>query len=166
MRNYRRMRSGGIAAFALAAIIAISGCGSAAARDPQGLPTAQPSQQEIAALFGDWNKALVALDPQLVADHYAPEAVLLPTMSNDVRTNRAEIVDYFEHFLANKPQGQILESHVDVLGPNTAIDSGTYRFALNTNGTPSTIDARYTFVYERVNGKWLIVSHHSSAMPE
>ncbi|MGP4014373.1 SgcJ/EcaC family oxidoreductase [Saccharopolyspora sp. 5N708] len=166
------MRSGGIAALALAATMAVAGCGSASAGDspePQSMAAATaapPSQQEIAALFADWNQALVTLDPQRVADQYAPEAVLLPTMSNQVRTNRAEIVDYFQHFLEGKPQGQILQSHVEVLGPNAAIDSGTYRFALNTNGTPSAIDARYTFAYERINGKWLIVSHHSSAMPE
>jgi uncharacterized protein (TIGR02246 family) len=167
MSNNRRMRSGGVAALALAAVIAVAGCGSAAAGDPQQpAAAAPPSEQEIAALSAEWNQALVTLDAQRVADHYAPEAVLLPTMSNDVRTDRAEIVDYFQHFLAGKPQGQILESHVEVLGPNAAIDSGTYRFAMNTNGTPSTLDARYSFVYERINGKWLIVSHHSSAMPE
>jgi hypothetical protein len=28
------------------------------------------------------------------------------------------------------------------------------------------VHARYTYVYERVNGQWLIAHHHSSAMPE
>ena len=85
-------------------------------------------------------------------------------MSNQVRTTRAGIVDYFEHFLKSRPQGTILESHVTFLNRNAAIDTGTYRFSLN--GGQSTVDARYTFVYERVGGTWLIVNHHSSAMPE
>jgi uncharacterized protein (TIGR02246 family) len=83
-----------------------------------------------------------------------------------VRTDRAGIVDYFEHFLENEPQGTILESHVKALGPNAVIDTGTYRFALTQDGQPTTVDARYTFVYERVGDEWLIVNHHSSAMPE
>jgi hypothetical protein len=28
------------------------------------------------------------------------------------------------------------------------------------------VKARYTYVYESVNGQWLIAHHHSSAMPE
>jgi uncharacterized protein (TIGR02246 family) len=119
--------------------------------------------QEVRALFTGWDEALATLDPEKVADRYAPDAVLLPTVSNQVRTNRAEIVDYFTKFLTNKPRGTILESHVKVLSPNAAIDTGTYRFALADG---STVEARYTYVYERVNGTWLIVNHHSSAMPE
>ncbi len=83
-----------------------------------------------------------------------------------MRTDRAEIVDYFSHFLQNKPQGEILESHIKILGPTAAIDTGTYRFTLTTDGQQRTVDARYTFVYEKVGDEWLIVNHHSSAMPE
>jgi uncharacterized protein (TIGR02246 family) len=118
---------------------------------------------QIRAQFDGWNKALATLDPNKVADRYARDAVLLPTVSNQVRDTRAEIVDYFKKFLAGKPQGTILQSHVKLLGRNAAIDTGTYRF---TMADGSTVDARYTYVYERVNGKWLIVNHHSSAMPE
>ncbi|MCT8368189.1 nuclear transport factor 2 family protein, partial [Xanthomonas citri] len=33
-------------------------------------------------------------------------------------------------------------------------------------GNKSSVQARYTFVYEKRDGKWLIINHHSSAMPE
>jgi uncharacterized protein (TIGR02246 family) len=126
----------------------------------------KPTPEEIRALFGEWNRALTTLDPNKVADRYAPDAVLVPTLSNDVRTTRAEIVDYFEHFLKGKPQGTILESHVKVLGQRAAIDTGVYRFTLVENGRTKTVDARYTFVYVQIDGKWYIQNHHSSAMPE
>lgn len=121
------------------------------------------TKARIAAQFTDWNAALATMDPDVVADRYAPKAVLLPTLSNQVRDTRAEIVDYFTHFLARHPAGQILESHVDVLSQNSAVDAGIYRFTFADN---STVDARYTFVYERVDGRWLIVNHHSSMLPE
>jgi uncharacterized protein (TIGR02246 family) len=124
------------------------------------------SEQQIRALFTQWNRSLATLDPQRVVDRYAPGGVLVPTVSNQVRTNRAEIVDYFQHFLENRPQAVITESHVKVLDPTTAIDTGTYRFTLRAESGTRIVDARYTFVYERINGKWLIVNHHSSAMPE
>jgi len=158
---------------ALAAVLAFSGCAASAssAQENEARPVnvaaqALPSVPEIQALFVGWNQALATLDPQKVADRYAPDALLLPTVSNQVRTNRAEIVDYFTHFLEDKPQGEILRSNIRILDSNTAVDAGTYRFTLTKDGTKSTVDARYTFVYERIGNGWLIVEHHSSAMPE
>ena len=140
------------------------GCSSAPAQSATA--EAAPTTEQVKALFADWNNALATGDAQKVADRYAPNAVLLPTVSNQVRSTRAEIVDYFEHFLLNRPSGEILDSHVAVLDADDAIDAGTYRFSLTKEGKPTTVDARYTFVYEKIGGKWLIVNHHSSAMPE
>ena len=61
--------------------------------------SAKPSKKEIAALFDGWNKALQTGDPEKVTNRYADDAVLLPTVSNKIRTNHAEIEDYFHHFL-------------------------------------------------------------------
>ncbi|WP_231114708.1 SgcJ/EcaC family oxidoreductase [Lentzea aerocolonigenes] len=157
----------GVTALAATALL-VTGCASNAAEAPKSgtVADAKPTTEQIKALFADWNAALATGDAQKVADHYAPNAVLLPTVSNQVRSTRAEIVDYFEHFLQNKPSGTILDSHVAVLNADDAIDAGTYRFALTKDGKPTTVDARYTFVYEKIDGKWLIVNHHSSAMPE
>lgn len=148
-------------AVAATALVA-AGCTNANASETRS--GTSPTKDQVQDLFDGWNDALATLDPERVADRYARDAVLLPTVSNQVRTNRAEIVDYFEHFLENRPQGTILTSHVKVLNRNAAIDTGTYRFSLNDG--QSTVNARYTFVYERVGGQWKIVNHHSSAMPE
>jgi uncharacterized protein (TIGR02246 family) len=165
----KRIRFGVIGTALVTALVA-AGCGTSAASSTasstqtSGTAQATTTDAQVRALFTGWNEALATLDPEQVADRYAPDAVLLPTVSNQVRTDRAGIVDYFEHFLENKPQGTILSSNVKLLNPNAAIDTGTYRFSLNDGAR--TVDARYTFVYERVGGKWLIVNHHSSAMPE
>ena len=125
-----------------------------------------PTQTQIAALFDRWNAALATGDANRVANLYAPDAVLLPTVSDRIRTNRAEIVDYFRHFLENKPVGKIQKRFINILGPTAAIDTGLYRFTLtNADGTKSKADARYTFVYELRGGRWLIINHHSSALP-
>jgi uncharacterized protein (TIGR02246 family) len=169
-----RFRLGAIAAV-LTAALAVAGCGgsantTSAAPAIQQQPTqpsaALPSQQEIAGLFDQWDQALATLDPGKVAARYAPDAVLLPTVSNKVRTDHAGIVDYFAHFLQSKPQGKILDEHIKILDPTAAIDTGTYEFTLTNNGQKNTVDARYTFVYEKVGDQWLIINHHSSVMPE
>lgn len=126
-----------------------------------------PSKAVIAQQFQTWNAALQTFDPAKVAALYCdPGGVLLPTVSNKVRTTPAEITDYFEHFLQLKPKGTIDESYIRILGPDTAVNSGIYTFNVTQNGKPGEVQARYTFVYQKVNGKWCIMDHHSSAMPE
>jgi len=128
----------------------------------------KPSKAQISHLFDRWNKALQTGDSEKVAALYAKDAVLLPTVSNEVRTNRVEIVDYFDHFLQNKPVGKKVRTIVDVLDSNSAIDTGVYEFTLTdkATGKKRVVEARYTYAYEKIGGKWLIVNHHSSVMPE
>lgn len=121
----------------------------------------QASKAEIAALFDRWNRSLATGDPNAVLANYAPDAILLPTLSNRVRHTPDELRDYFVHFLQAKPQGTITESNIRVFG-DTAVDSGTYVFDTRKGKVP----ARYTFVYRKVGDQWLIVDHHSSMMPE
>ena len=123
--------------------------------------------REIAALFERWNRTLQTGDSAKVTALYAKNAILQPTVSNKVRTTPAEIKDYFDHFLALKPVGQINYREIRQLGSNVAMDSGVYTFTLTeANGGKRQVQARYTFVYEQVGGQWKILNHHSSAMPE
>ncbi|MBK6017528.1 SgcJ/EcaC family oxidoreductase [Streptomyces sp. MBT53] len=163
----RRTMSKRAAAVTVTTVLALGSLGTVAATaGPQH--DAKPSKTQIAALFDGWNAALKTGDPEKVADRYAPDAVLLPTVSNKIRTDRAEIVDYFEHFLPNKPVGKKVETIVNVLDSNSAIDTGIYEFTLTDpkTGDKRVVEARYTYEYEKRAGKWLIVNHHSSVMPE
>ncbi|MFF8969090.1 SgcJ/EcaC family oxidoreductase [Streptomyces sp. NPDC014995] len=130
--------------------------------------SAKPAANQVVSLFDTWNAALQTGDAQKVADLYADDAVLLPTVSNKVRTDRAGIVDYFEHFLENKPVGKKIRTIVNVLDGDSAIDTGVYAFTLTdpATGTQRVVEARYTYGYEKRDGEWKIVNHHSSAMPE
>ncbi|MFD0372282.1 SgcJ/EcaC family oxidoreductase [Streptomyces sp. NPDC127114] len=123
--------------------------------------------KEIAALFDGWNAALLTGDAEKVADRYAVGAVLLPTASARIRTDRAGIVDYFEHFLEKKPRGEKIRSVITVLDRDSAIDAGLYAFHLTDpkTGERTRVEARYTYAYEKRGGKWLIVNHHSSVLP-
>jgi uncharacterized protein (TIGR02246 family) len=151
-------------ALAAVAAIGVGGTSIASADDDGG----RPDETEIRQLFDGWNAALKTGDAERVADLYASDAVLLPTLRNEPHDTRAEIVDYFEHFLAKQPVGRITHSDVNVLDKNSAIDQGTYAFRVTApDGTESEVPARYTFVYEKDRrGNWHIVSHHSSKYPE
>jgi len=121
------------------------------------------SEAEIAALFERWNKSLQTGDPHKVVANYAEHSILLPTVSNKPRTTTDEKEDYFHHFLENRPAGVIDWRSIEI-DCNTAIDSGLYTFTFGANGKQ--VKARYTFTYKWFGDRWLITSHHSSAMPE
>lgn len=169
-----RTYSAGIAAATAAVLLAGTGSTYAVGTDTRSTArhTAAaargelPTRRQIAALFDRWNAALATGDAHRVASLYAPDAVLLPTISARIRTNRAEIVEYFEHFLESKPVGRIQERFIDVLSPTSAVDTGLYQFTLtNKDGSRTRVDARYTFVYKLRAGRWLIINHHSSVLP-
>ncbi|BEL77085.1 MULTISPECIES: SgcJ/EcaC family oxidoreductase [Serratia] len=117
---------------------------------------------QIEGLFEQWNTALQSGEARKVANTYLDDAVLLPTLSNKMRLTNAERVDYFRHFLAKRPVGNI-KSRTIRLGCNTAIDTGIYAF---TFADKSTVSARYTFTYAWDGDEWKISTHHSSVMPE
>ena len=48
---------------------------------------------------------------------------------------------------------------------NAAINSGYYTFSWIKDGETKSLPARYTFTYVNDGGRWLIVDHHSSALP-
>jgi len=150
-----------VAAITGAAVLALT---AGTATVAQSAP--RPSQQEIAGLFDKWNTALKG-DPQGVAALYAEDAVLLPTLSPVVRTNREQIKDYFtKDFLPKKPTGTITESHIRIVDKDTASHSGNYTFTItDKTGARTKVPARFTYVYEKIRGAWLITEHHSSVAP-
>lgn len=101
---------------------------------------------------------------------YAPDAILLPTVADDVRTTKAGRRDYFEHFLKHEPVGTIDEYNIRILGrdglgmPNAVSNQGIYTFDLTASGKK--VQARFTYNYVRLGERWFIKVHQSSAMPE
>lgn len=120
------------------------------------------SKSEVQSLFDRWNRALQSQDPEQVAQLYSRQAVLLPTLSDQPRTDHDSIVDYFSHFLEKQPQGEISQREV-LIGCNMVQDAGLYTFCF-ADGSCS--KARYSFIYVLEDGEWKISHHHSSLMPE
>ena len=118
---------------------------------------------DVLGLFDQWNTALSTLNPDTVTALYADNAVLLPTVSNQVRHNHEEIRDYFVGFLQKSPQGVVDEFNVNILSDTHVTNSGVYTF---TFGDGSKVSARFRYLYVASDDGWKILQHHSSAMPE
>ncbi|MFJ1573165.1 MULTISPECIES: DUF4440 domain-containing protein [unclassified Pseudomonas] len=120
------------------------------------------ADDDVLSLFSQWNASLQSGDPAAVARLYAVDALLLPTVSSLPRLSTAERVDYFKHFLADRPSGRLDSHHVSI-GCNQASLAGLYTFDFAATGKQ--VAARYTFTYDWTGSEWLISHHHSSLLP-
>ncbi|MDF3054392.1 MAG: putative secreted protein [Gammaproteobacteria bacterium] len=123
----------------------------------------------IKAAYRQWVEAVTTAKgkPEKVLALYAPDAVLLPTLKEGPFKTREELQKYFVGFTSlKKLSAKTNKISVKVSG-NIGMASGIYTFSyIDSKGNPVSTKARFTFVYEKIDGKWLIIKHHSSASPE
>lgn len=131
-------------------------------------PLDESTMDQIDATQQQWAEAIESRDIERVLALYDPErGVLWGTVAGHLRQGHAAIRTYFEHFLAHEGIKVSFESSLTrEFGP-LAISSGAYRFQWHDAGQePVSLVARFTYSYHREGDRWLIVDHHSSAMPE
>jgi len=117
--------------------------------------------KEIAAQFDVWNAAIQTGDPDRVVELYAFNGILIPTLSNEIRSGHAEVRDYFLGFLKKKPRAQLDESYIRKYG-DSGLNSGLYSFFFGNEKTP--VQCRYSYIYNWHGDRWLIIEHHSSLL--
>ena len=122
---------------------------------------------EVKETIAAWVDAFNVRDAQRVAALYAADAVFWGTVSPTIRITPAKVFEYFESSVTRNPELRVgvEEQHVRIYG-DVATNSGIY---VARNPRPGAEDlvtvARFTFVYQRRDGRWIIVAHHSSRMP-
>ena len=119
------------------------------------------SNSIVSELLQKWVGAIKSGDPKQVTNLYHDDGILLGTFSNKERVGHELILEYFENLLKSPVDVEIVSEHPHDF-ESAAVNSGLYNFV--TNG--KTINARFSFVYNKDNNEWKIVSHHSSVMPE
>jgi hypothetical protein len=99
---------------------------------------------------------------------YAVDAILVPTLSNDIGEYEHERRRYFETFLAN--EGLRCEIAVQKKRISrklsTVVIGGLYTFTFLRQGVQHEVPARFLFTFENIDGRWLITGHHSSRLSE
>jgi uncharacterized protein (TIGR02246 family) len=123
-------------------------------------------KDEVAEATLRWAQALGEDDPDKVLPLYAEDAVLWGTLSPIVRAYRAALRDYFVTAFSVLPGLKVTfgDQLICVYG-NTAVNTGYYTFAYIKDGETKRLPARYSFTFVKNGERWLIVDHHSSAMP-
>lgn len=111
-----------------------------------------------------WAEAVSSGNVGDVLALYADDAILVPTMSDDIGGHDDERRAYFKGFLANPG----LKCRIDSLRKRishklgTVVVGGHYTFTFQRDGAEEVVPARFLFTFEEVEGRWLITGHHSS----
>ena len=123
-------------------------------------------REDVAGATMKWGETLGQNDPDRAVALYAPDAVLWGTLSPTVREDRAALRDYFVTAFKVLPNLKVAfgEQLIRVYG-NAAVNTGYYTFSFVKDGESKTLPARYSFTFVKDGQNWMIVDHHSSAMP-
>jgi uncharacterized protein (TIGR02246 family) len=117
--------------------------------------------------FKQWNDALVAKDYDRVASLYSStELSFLPTVSPDFIRDSHSTREYFINFLKKLPEGTITADNVQSYGEDAYLHSGMYTFMTGPENNRAPVQARFSYMWRRIEGAWKIVHHHSSALPK
>jgi uncharacterized protein (TIGR02246 family) len=112
-------------------------------------------------LLQRWISAVESGDPKQVTNLYLDNGILLGTFSNKERVGHELILEYFEKLLKSPVEVNVVSEHPHVF-ESVAVNSGLYNFVTNAK----TINARFSFVYNKNDIGWKIILHHSSVLPE
>jgi uncharacterized protein (TIGR02246 family) len=130
------------------------------------LAAAADPKDDVGAATMKWAQTLGQNDPDNVVALYATDGVLWGTLSPTVRADRAALRDYFVTAFGVLPNLKVMfgQQLIRVYG-RTAVNTGYYTFSYVKDGETRTLPARYSFTFVKDGEKWMIVDHHSSAMP-
>jgi uncharacterized protein (TIGR02246 family) len=129
------------------------------------MTTTPAARVEISELLTAWCTTLERRNAHELVALYAPDATLVPTVSNQTRNSPAEMLEYFERFMELEPRAKKHTQNISVY-EKIAINSGIYSFQTQAQSGPQELVCRFTFVYRKDPEGWRIIEHHSSVMPE
>jgi uncharacterized protein (TIGR02246 family) len=123
-------------------------------------------REDVGAATQAWVDGMNSHNAERVVSLYDPEAVLWGTRSPALRDSPASVRDYFKVLQTVPSSYKVVvgEQRIRIYG-DIAINTGTYTFSEDRDGKAIIRPARFSFVYRNRDGRWLIVDHHSSAVP-
>lgn len=123
-----------------------------------------PSVLGAYATLTKWTKAVATGRIEDVLKLYADDAILVPTLSDDIVFSEDGRRRYFEFFLADSaPTCVVDQEKLRVNAHNGTIAiGGIYTFCFQRETVAETVAARFLFVFEKSCSDWLITGHHSS----
>jgi uncharacterized protein (TIGR02246 family) len=125
-----------------------------------------PIELQIRAALHAWECAFNAADADAAAALYAPDAFLWGTMAQSLIATPEGVREYFARTFAAGGAPRVAFGDLQVCQQEgAALSAGLYTFTFTLGAQSRELPARFSFAWHRVDGRWLVTSHHSSLMP-
>lgn len=158
-------------AAAICGLLMLAGSGCSTTRQvvvspPRGCD--QPGSDcvnDLMQALEDWRDAYNGRDARRLQALYAPGALITDDEYVAVPLSGPELPGFFDE-MAQRPTARMrwIIGNLKLFG-ETAVRSGEYEFTEQAGGQDKVRPARYSFAYQRVDGRWLIVLQHSTLRP-
>lgn len=114
----------------------------------------------------DWQEAYNSRDPRRLQQLYAPGALISDDEYLAVPLSGTELPTFFDE-MVHKPTARMRWIIGNLkLFEDTAVRSGECEFdAQADDGQTKTRPVRYSFAYQRIEGRWLIILQHTTLRP-
>jgi len=133
-----------------------------------GLPAFAAPEDEVHARFLDWIAAFNSNDAGRLSQVYDQNARLFATGGSEKPVDGRDAVRAYFTPGFSRGRNSVTFDHDDavkVIG-DIGIETGYYHFnVIGADGKPATNIARYTFIFGKKDGTWMILHHHSSRVP-
>lgn len=120
---------------------------------------------ELLKALEDWQEAYNSRDPQRLQSLYAPGALITDDEYAAVPLSGAAVPLFFDE-MVQRPTARMrwFLGNLQWFG-ETAVRSGEYESTEQVDCKPNVRPARYSFVYQRFDGRWLIILQHTTLRP-
>ena len=118
--------------------------------------------EDANAVIDRWSAAYTSNDPEAIVKIYAPDAILLGTVSPVISEGTEAIRKYFSLVKGTGNKNVIQERRTIVVDENAVVVTGFYEFIRMKDGQSLPSPSRFTMLITRRDGEWHIAHHHSS----
>lgn len=117
-----------------------------------------------------WGNAIQSGSVKSALSMYSPNAVLVPTYSDQILQGHQELAGYFKEFMSRPKMRVAITKVVLRRDKVTPAVSGFYTITWGNGGPNETAKARFTYVLEPCRDgqgdvAWKAITHHSSVVP-
>jgi hypothetical protein len=125
------------------------------------------TESEAARIAEAAEASFTAGNPAAIMNQYSDKAVMIDAADPTPSADRKVQTGWARNFVSMQPRDyQVPDRHIQLIGPDAFVSSGTETFTVASGSARPTVSARFTDVFQRQkDGSWKIIHEHVSMPP-